>query len=79
MALGGYADKVAWVDLTTGKTEFKPIPEEYKLKYVGARGVGEAATRAVVISNVSILCSTYMLAELLEPLIHSWIRFDAMP
>jgi len=41
MALGGYADKVAWVDLTTGKTEFKPIPEEYKLKYVGARGVGD--------------------------------------
>lgn len=40
MALGGYADKVAWVDLTTGTTEFKPIPEEYKLKYVGARGVG---------------------------------------
>ena len=32
MALGGYADKVAWVDLTTGKTEFKPIPEEYKMK-----------------------------------------------
>lgn len=41
MALGGYADKVAWVDLTTGKTEFKPIPEEYKLKYIGARGVGD--------------------------------------
>ena len=40
MALGGYADKVAWVDLTTGKTEFKPIPEEYKLKYIGARGLG---------------------------------------
>ena len=40
MALGGYSDKVAWVDLTTGTTEFKPIPEEYKLKYIGARGVG---------------------------------------
>ena len=40
MTLGGYADKVAWVDLTTGKTEFKPIPEEDKLKYIGARGVG---------------------------------------
>lgn len=45
----------------------------------GARGVGEAATRAVVISNVSILCMTYLLAELLDPLIHAWIRFDAMP
>lgn len=40
MALGGYADKVAWVNLTTGETDFKPIPEEYKLKYIGARGVG---------------------------------------
>ena len=40
MALGGYADKVAWVNLTTGETEFKPIPEEFKLKYIGARGVG---------------------------------------
>ncbi|MGZ9221027.1 MAG: aldehyde ferredoxin oxidoreductase family protein [Anaerolineales bacterium] len=40
MTLGGYADKVAWVDLTTGETEFKPIPEEDKLKYIGARGVG---------------------------------------
>src|SRR6266545_5589326 len=40
MALGGYADKVAWVDLTTGNTEFKPILEEDKLKYIGARGVG---------------------------------------
>ena len=40
MALGGYADKVAWVDLTTGKTEYKPIPEDDKLKYVGARGLG---------------------------------------
>ncbi len=41
MALGGYADKVAWVDLTSGKTEFKPIPEDYKIKYIGARGVGD--------------------------------------
>ena len=41
MALGGYADKVAWVDLTAGKTEFKQIPEEYKIKYIGARGVGD--------------------------------------
>jgi aldehyde:ferredoxin oxidoreductase len=40
MTLGGYANKVAWVDLTTGTTEFKPIPEEDKLKYIGARGVG---------------------------------------
>lgn len=45
----------------------------------GARGVGEAATRAVVLSSVSILVGTYLLAELLDPLIHSYIHFDALP
>ena len=45
----------------------------------GARGVGEAATRAVVFSSVSILVSTYLLAEILDPLIHGYIWFDAMP
>jgi phospholipid/cholesterol/gamma-HCH transport system permease protein len=45
----------------------------------GARGVGEAATRAVVLSSVSILVGTYVLAELLDPLIHSYIYFDALP
>ena len=45
----------------------------------GARGVGEAATRAVVLSSVSILVGTYLLAEMLDPLIHGYIWFDAMP
>ncbi len=45
----------------------------------GARGVGEAATRAVVLSSVIILISTYVLAELLDPLIHSYIAFNALP
>jgi phospholipid/cholesterol/gamma-HCH transport system permease protein len=45
----------------------------------GARGVGEAATRAVVLSSVSILVGTYILAEMLDPLIHSYIHFDALP
>lgn len=45
----------------------------------GARGVGEAATKAVVLSSVSILVGTYVLAEVLDPLIHAYIRFDALP
>ncbi len=45
----------------------------------GARGVGEAATKAVVLSSVSILVGTYLLAEVLDPLIHSYIWFDALP
>lgn len=45
----------------------------------GARGVGEAATKAVVLSSISILVGTYILAEVLDPLIHGYIRFDALP
>jgi aldehyde:ferredoxin oxidoreductase len=40
MTLGGYSDKVAWVDLTAGKVEFKPIPDDIKRKYIGGRGAG---------------------------------------
>jgi aldehyde:ferredoxin oxidoreductase len=40
MALGGYADKVGRIDLTTGKVTYEAIPEEWKIKYIGARGVG---------------------------------------
>ncbi|MCX6064396.1 MAG: hypothetical protein NT121_01370, partial [Chloroflexi bacterium] len=40
MELGGYANKIAHVDLTKGKVEFKPIPEDYKLKFIGGRGLG---------------------------------------
>jgi aldehyde:ferredoxin oxidoreductase len=41
MALGGgYANRVAWIDLTTGSVDYKPIAEEDARKYVGARGLG---------------------------------------
>lgn len=40
MTLGGYANKIAWVDLTEGKVEFKPIPEDLARKYIGGRGLG---------------------------------------
>jgi phospholipid/cholesterol/gamma-HCH transport system permease protein len=45
----------------------------------GARGVGEAATKAVVVSSVSILVGTYVLAEVLFPIIHGYLVFDALP
>ena len=45
----------------------------------GARGVGDAATRAVVLSSVSILVGTYILAEILFPIIHGYLVFDALP
>jgi hypothetical protein len=28
MELGGFADRIAWVDLTAGNVEFMPVPEE---------------------------------------------------
>jgi phospholipid/cholesterol/gamma-HCH transport system permease protein len=37
----------------------------------GARGVGDSATKAVVISSVSILVADYILATLMLPLIYS--------
>jgi aldehyde:ferredoxin oxidoreductase len=37
---GGYCNRVAWVDLTTGAVEYKPIDEDDAHKYVGARGLG---------------------------------------
>ncbi len=40
MALGGYANNLAWVDLTAGKVEFKPVPENDARKYIGGRGLG---------------------------------------
>ena len=38
--LGGYANKIGFVDLTEGKVEYGDAPEEWKLKYIGARGLG---------------------------------------
>ena len=40
MQLGGYANKVAHVDLSARTVEMKPIPEEWARKYIGARGLG---------------------------------------
>ncbi|MBK9943793.1 MAG: aldehyde ferredoxin oxidoreductase family protein [Kouleothrix sp.] len=40
MTLGGYANRIAHVDLTSRAVEYKPIPEDWALKYIGARGLG---------------------------------------
>ncbi len=40
MNLGGYADRIAWVDLGAGKIEYKPVPEDLARKYIGGRGLG---------------------------------------
>lgn len=40
MALHGFANKIAHIDLTGGKIEFKQIPEDWAMKYIGGRGLG---------------------------------------
>lgn len=40
MKLPGYQDKVAWIDLSEEKIEYKEIGEDIKEKYIGARGIG---------------------------------------
>ncbi len=40
MKLGGYADHVARIDLTSGNVAYEGINEEDARKYVGARGLG---------------------------------------
>ena len=40
MKLGGYANHIAHVDLSAGDVAYKPIPEEWARKYIGARGLG---------------------------------------
>lgn len=45
----------------------------------GARGVGQAATAAVVLSSVSVLVGTYLLTEILQPFLYGYIYFNALP
>jgi len=61
MTLGGYADRIAHVDLTAGKVEYKAAPEDWKLKYIGARGLGvryvlENGPQVDPLSPDNILC-----------------------
>jgi len=40
MAWGGYAHRLAHIDLTAGTVEYSPIPEDLIHKYIGGRGLG---------------------------------------
>jgi len=61
MELGGYANRIAHVDLTAGAVEYKGIPEEWARKYIGARGLGvkyvfENGPTVDALSPDNILC-----------------------
>ncbi|MCB0043027.1 MAG: aldehyde ferredoxin oxidoreductase, partial [Caldilinea sp.] len=38
--IGGFANRVAWIDLSSGNVEYKGIDETDARKYLGARGLG---------------------------------------
>ena len=40
MPIGGFANRVARVDLSSGAVKYEPIPEDWARKYIGARGLG---------------------------------------
>lgn len=40
MSLGGFANCMAHLDLTTRHVAYEPIPEEWARQYIGARGLG---------------------------------------
>ncbi|RJP52811.1 MAG: aldehyde ferredoxin oxidoreductase [Anaerolineaceae bacterium] len=61
MKLGGYADRIAWIDLTAGKVEYKPVPEDDARKYIGGRGLGvkfvfDNGPKVDALSSDNILC-----------------------
>ncbi|MDI3317720.1 MAG: aldehyde ferredoxin oxidoreductase family protein [Bacillota bacterium] len=38
--LGGYANRIAWIDLTSGDIEYRPVDERLARTYIGGRGLG---------------------------------------
>ncbi len=61
MALGGFADRVAHINLTDRKVEYKSVPEEWARKYIGGRGLGvryvfENGPQVDPLSPDNILC-----------------------
>ena len=40
MEIGGFANKIAHVDLSKEEVSYQLIPEDWALKYIGGRGLG---------------------------------------
>ncbi len=61
MALGGYANRIAHIDLSKDAVAYEPVPEEWALKYIGGRGLGvkyvlENGPQVDPLSPENILC-----------------------
>src|SRR3972149_10599786 len=40
-SMGGYADRIAHVNLSSRKIEYEPVDPEMARKYIGGRGLGD--------------------------------------
>ncbi|MBI3963323.1 MAG: aldehyde ferredoxin oxidoreductase, partial [Deinococcus sp.] len=61
MELGGYANRIAHINLKTRRVKYQPIPEEWAHKYIGGRGLGvryclEAGPQVDPLSPENLLC-----------------------
>ena len=61
MELGGYANHVAHINLSSGEVRYEGIPEDWARKYIGARGLGvryclEAGAQVDPYSEENLLC-----------------------
>lgn len=61
MELGGFANHVGRINLSTGAVSYEQIPEEWARKYIGARGLGvrymlEADPKADPLGPDNLLC-----------------------
>lgn len=61
MSLGGFADRIGHIDLSKGAVEYKPVPEDWARKYIGARGLGvrycyEAGPKVDPLGPDNLLC-----------------------
>jgi aldehyde:ferredoxin oxidoreductase len=61
MEIGGFADKIAHIDLTSKSVDYKGVPEEWARKYLGGRGLGdrfvfEAGPEVDPLSPDNLLC-----------------------
>jgi aldehyde:ferredoxin oxidoreductase len=59
--LGGFADRIAHVNLSAGQVTYEPVPDEWARKYIGARGLGvrfllENGPQVDPLSPDNILC-----------------------
>jgi len=61
MTLGGYANKIAQIDLTRGEVDYKKPDEDDLKKYIGGRGLGvkyvfDNGPKVEPLSEENILC-----------------------